>query len=197
MKTTQAWTWLVAAVLATGLNASYHDGGLPWAHQIVERVADNVEQGSTAVLALASGQPRQFLAEARQLMVRNETASCRLTTALARVQTRIARSETGFARFQAMSAREEAQLARIEANREMIEAQQEAQSARIEAQRARVKANVAAEMVRVRVRSASFVPVNVRVPVVCPRIRVNLPRPPMVRIPAPVIHLDTVSSGPV
>ena len=43
MKMTQAWGWLVAAVLAAGLNASYHDGGLQWAHQI----ADRVEQRST------------------------------------------------------------------------------------------------------------------------------------------------------
>ncbi len=52
MKTqmTQAWGWLTAGVLAAGLNASYHDGGLQWAHQ----VADRVEHGSAAVLALAS-----------------------------------------------------------------------------------------------------------------------------------------------
>src|ERR1039458_1924177 len=88
MKMTQAWGWLVAAVLAAGLNASYHNGGLEWAHQI----ADRVEQGSAAVLAQASGHAGQFLTEARLLTARTETASCPFATTLTQVQTRIARS---------------------------------------------------------------------------------------------------------
>jgi hypothetical protein len=58
---TQAWGWLAAGVLAAGLNASYHDGGLQWLHQAV----DQVEHGSAAVLALAGGHADLFLAEAR------------------------------------------------------------------------------------------------------------------------------------
>lgn len=64
---TQAWGWLVAAVLAAGLNASYHDGGLEWAH----RIAEGVEHSSNAVLALATGHADRFLAEAQMLGARD------------------------------------------------------------------------------------------------------------------------------
>ena len=61
MKTTQAWGWLAAGVLAAGLNAAYHDGGLEWAH----RIADRVQHGSAAVVALAGGRADQFVAAGR------------------------------------------------------------------------------------------------------------------------------------
>jgi hypothetical protein len=171
MKTNQAWGWLAAGVLAAGLNASYYDGGLQWVH----RIADRVGQNSAAVLAVASGRADQFLAEARMLTARNQTASCPFSTAMARVQSKIARSEAG---FEVMSAREEAQLARFEASR-----------ARIEAQTARI-----------RIPAAAFNPVAVRMTgaSVCPRVRVNVPRMPAVKIPPiPAIHIDAASAGPV
>ena len=184
MKMTQAWGWLTAGVLAAGMNASYHNGGLQWAHQVVDRVL----QGSAAVLALASGNADQLLSEARFVTVRDETASCPLSTTLARVQasiaqTRIARSQAG---FDIMSAREEAQLARLEANRERMEAQIEAQTAHL------------------RIASTAFAPVDFNAipsPVVCPRVRVNIPRLPRIKMPVmpvmPVIHIETRSAGPV
>jgi hypothetical protein len=180
MKMTQAWGWLVAAVLAAGLNASYHNGGLQWAHAI----ADRVEQGSTAVLAQASGHAGQFLTEARLLTARTETASCPFATTMTQVQTRITRSsETSVERFDVMSAREERQLARLEANR-----------ARMEAQLARQTAHI-------RIATAAFAPIAVKAmpaPVVCPRVRVNVPRMPMIKMPVvPVIHIETASAGPV
>ena len=184
---TQAWGWLGAAVLAAGLNASYHDGGLEWAHRIVDQVGYN----SAAVWALASGRADQFLAEAQMVSSREETASCRWATALARVQTRVARTDNEFARVQAMSAREEAQLARLEANR------------------ARFEAQVAAQTARIRIAATAFSPAgysvripdikipDVKIPAVCPRVRVNIPRAPMVRIPAPAVHIELPSAGPV
>ena len=171
MKTNQAWGWLAAGVLAAGLNASYYDGGLQWVH----RVADRVEHNATTVLAVASGRADQFLSEARLLTARNQTVSCPFSTAMARVQSKIARSEAG---FDVMSAREEAQLARLEASR-----------ARIEARTARI-----------RIPAAAFNPVVVRMTgaSVCPRVRVNVPRMPAVKMPQiPAIHIDTASAGPV
>src|ERR1035438_5810818 len=103
MKMTQAWGWLAAGVLAAGLNASYHQGGLEWAHQI----ADRFEHSSAAVLDLASGHADQFVSEARLLTDRDETSSCRLGTTLARVQSKIARSRRQLDNFEATSAREE------------------------------------------------------------------------------------------
>ena len=182
---TQAWGWLAAAVMAAGLNASYHDVGLEWAH----RVADQIGYNSAAVLALASGRADQFLTEARLVTSTEETASCRWSTALARVQTRVARTENGFARVQAMSAREEAQLARLEANRARIEAQVAAQTARI-----RIPAAALSPVVY------SFADVKmpeVKMPSVCPRVHVSIPRLPMVRVPAPVLHVETFGAGPV
>jgi hypothetical protein len=179
MKMTQAWGWLVAAVLAAGLNASYHNGGLEWAHQ----VADSVEQRSAAVLAQASVHADQFLAEARLLTARTETASCPLTTTLARVQTTIDRFETPVERFDVMTAREERQLARLEANR------------------ARIEAQVARQTAHLKIATAGFGPIAVKAipaPVVCPRIRVNIPQLPMMKMPVmPVVHIQTASAGPV
>jgi len=175
MKTqmTQAWAWLTAGVLAAGLNASYHDGGLQWAHQ----VADRVEHGSAAVLALASRRADQFLTEARLLTAHDETASCRWATTPARVQSKIDRSH---ARFDVMSARQEAQLAKLEANR------------------ARMEAQIAVQTAHLRIATANFAPVafkSIPAPVVCPRIRVRAPRVPMIQ--PPVIHIETASAGPV
>ena len=137
---TQAWGWLAAGVLAAGLNASYHQGGLQWAHLI----ADRAEHNTAAVLALASGRANQFLAEARLLTARDETASCPLT----RVQRMIVQSPTA---FEVISAREEGQLARFEANR------------------ARIETRIAARTAHIRI--AAFSPITVKevsAPVVCP-----------------------------
>ena len=179
MKTNQAWGWLAAAVLAAGLNASYHDGGLQWAHQI----ADRVEQHSEAVLARASGRADQFLGEARMLTVRNDSASCPWATAINRAESRIARSQRRFDGFEVMSAREEAQLAKLEANR------------------ARMEAQFAAHAANFRMAKAAFAPVTfkaMQVPGVCPRVRVNIPQQPMVEMPStPEIHVEMAGTGPV
>ena len=188
---TQAWGWLTAAVLAAGLNASYHDGGLEWAH----RIADQVEHSSAAVLALADGRADQFLTEARILTARNETASCRWTTAVAQVQTRIARAENGFAHAENGLADAENGFADVEA----MSGEQEAQLARLEANRARIEAQVAAHAARIHVAATALNPEMMKaleVPVICPRVRVHIPRVPMIRIPAPEVHVET-GTGPV
>lgn len=175
MKTTQAWGWLTAGVLALGLNGFYQDGGVQWAHQMVDRVAYRSE----AVLALASGRADQFLSEARLVAGQNETRSCQLGTAMARLQTRMARGQAGFARVEAMTAREEAAMARLEASRARMEAQVE------------------------RIRFMPAVVSSPSVRVVCPRVRVNIPRIqipqvdiPQVKVISPVVNVG-VGSGPV
>src|SRR5450755_3883847 len=187
MKMTQAWGWLIAGVLAAGLNASYHNGGLQWAHQ----VADRFEAGSGAVMALASGRADQFLAEARLLTVQDQStqdrprqeqsASCRFATTrfatnMARVQSKIDRSQAAFDRMGALSER---------------------QQARLEAQRDRMEARITAQMAHLRITTADFAPVALRAmpsPVVCPRVRVSVPRLPRIEIPAvPDIHIDIAS----
>jgi hypothetical protein len=173
MKTTQAWGWLTAGVLALGLNGFYHDGGSELAHRLVGRVVYR----SAAVVALASGRVDQFLEHAKMVVARDEAQSCPLGTVMARIQAGVARTDTGLARFDAMSAREQAQLARLEANR-----------ARIEALAARSE-------------FATFVePMNFNTPkvsVICPRVRVNIPRMPMIKMQAPVVHVRTMGTGPV
>jgi hypothetical protein len=176
---TQAWGWLIAGVLAAGLNASYHDGGLQWAHEI----ADRVEQGSAAVAALASGNAERFMAEAQLVAAKNETASCRLSTALTRAQSQLARSESRFSRFNNLTAQQDAQLAWLDANSDRTEAQ--------------IQAQVDAHISRIRIPVVNFRPVVVRVPEVpaCPRIRlnnirVNIPRTPAVHGSVPQIDVD-------
>lgn len=172
---TQALGWLAAAVVAAGFNASYHQGGMQWAH----RVADRVMYKSEAVIALATGHADQFAAEAQVVEAQNEVSSCRLQAAVARVQSRIERSQARFDRF------DDAVLAR-----------EQAQAARIDAQRARVEARMA----RIRIPAVAFSSVAIPAPRVdvCPRIRMNLPRIPAIPVPpVPAIHLDVPGAGPV
>jgi hypothetical protein len=173
MKTTQAWGWLAAGVLALGLNGFYQDGGAERLHRNVDGVIARIADRSGAVMALASGRADWFMAKASLLAARDETASCRLASTLARFQTKFAATQTGMAHFEAMSARQEAALARVEANR-----------ARIEAQVARGR----------------FSPVAfdaAKIPVICPRVRVNIPRMPVVKIPAPVVNFGSSGGGPI
>jgi hypothetical protein len=175
MKTTQAWTWLAAGVMALGLNGFYQDGGAAWAHRAVDGIVAPIASRSEAVLALATGRADWFFAKANLGAARSETASCKLATAVERVQARMVRSRSGVAHFQAMSARQEAALARLDANR-----------ARIQAQVARIR----------------IAPVAFSIPVVsCPQVRMDLPRVnvPKLRmaIPAPVVRVDVLGAGPV
>jgi len=178
----QAWGWLVAAVVAAGLNASYYDGAFRWAHKI----ADRVEHSSNAVIGLATGRVDEFVSEARILAAGEPFSTCPLTDALAqvqnriagRVQARIAKSDAEFARVEVMSNREQAQLVRLEANRARIEAQ----------------------VARIRIPAVAFNSVVVpssRISV-CPRVRVNVPRLPVVKVPAvPMVHVEIPGAGPV
>jgi len=171
---TQAWGWLATAVLAAGLNASYHDGGFPWAHRIVGRVGHS----TSAVLALATGRADQFLAEASTIAAHRQSSSCPLEAAAAEMQAALAPAEAHFAQFEQMTARQEAQLAKIEAKRARIEAR----------------------LIRIRIPAVALSRIEVPTPKVsvCPRMRGNVPRMPMIKVPAaPVIHIDTGNLGPV
>lgn len=174
---TQAMGWLIAGVLAAGLNASYHDGGLEWAHQVADRVGSE----SASVVEMASGRANEFLTEARLASPSAETPSCPLSTTLARVQAKIDRSQAGFDRLVAISDREQAQFAIVEANRARIEA----------------------DLANIRIPDAAFRTVVVNDRVICPRIRVNVPRMPMIKLPVikvpatPEIRIESPGSGPV
>lgn len=192
---TQSWGWLAAAVLAAGLNSSYHDGGLQWAHEI----ADRVQHNSNAVLALATGRADRFLAEARMLNVDRTADSavdvdtdqavevadagnshCPFSMAMAKVQRTFDRSQAEIDHFQAMSDRNQARIARLQAKRVRIENE------------VRTKLN------RVHFQTAAFNSVNVEVPEVrCPRVRVNIPRVPRVNVQAPDVHVEFSGPGPV
>jgi len=156
MKSTQAWGWLVAGVLALGLNGIYHDGGAEWAARNLKRALGPILSRSGAVLALASGRADWLLGKADVAAAREKTASCRFATTVARFQTKVARTQTAFARF------------------EVVSAQHEAQIGRLEAERARIESQVA------RVRAVPAVFNTVQIPSVCQRVRVSVP----VRIPA-------------
>jgi hypothetical protein len=161
MKSKQGWGWLVAGVIALGLNGIYHDGGASWARRAIAPVIDRIEEQAGPVLAMAAGQADWFMAKTQAVRASEETASGRVATAVA--HTSLQKSEVARARAKAridvMSAREEAAMARIEANRARIEAR----------------------MDRVRFEPAVFNPV------VCPRVRVSVPR---VQISTPMVHVD-------
>jgi hypothetical protein len=159
----KAYGWLAAAVLAAGLNASYHDGGLQWAHQVV----DEVGHSSAAVLALAAGHADQFLAEARlvsnqiaanenasdriastrmaakrtaesrMVAERDETHSCPWARAMARLRSKTTRTESNSARVEAMADRERA---KEQVDLDLLQASQERMQARIVAESDRIRA---------------------------------------------------------
>jgi len=168
---TQAWGWLAAAVLAAGLNSSYHNGGLQWAHEVVDRVQHN----SSAVLALATGRADRFLTEARIVRAQGQS-KCPLAEALAESKNSFEQQqEWQLERVQAISDRQQAQLARFEQNRARIEARLQARLARVQ-----------------------FNPVAVQVPKIdCPRVRVNIPRMPRIEVPSPTMHFNYSRPGPV
>jgi hypothetical protein len=176
MKTTQAWGWLAAGVLALGLNGFYQDEGAAWAHRIVEGAIGQVAERSGALVDLASERVDRFVESAHLVAAQDETASCRLAAAMARFQGKIAPTQSGMGHFEAMSARQEAALARVEA------------------ERARLEARVA----RVRMTTVAFNTLEIPA-VACTRVRVNVPHvrvPRVPMIPAPVVQVET-SGGPI
>ena len=171
---TQAWGWLAAAVMAAGLNASYHDGGLRWAHEI----ANQVKHNTGAVLALATGRADQFLTEASFVAASKQSSPCHLAAALAEARAVAIPTQVQLQQFEIMSAGEQAKLAKLET------------------ERARIEARVAQLLIP----AMAFSPVVVQAPLrsVCPRVRVNMPRIPAVRMPAlPVVHNENTAFGSV
>jgi hypothetical protein len=179
MKTAQGWGWLAAGVLALGLNGVYQDGGAAWVHRVVDCVVERVAGQTRAVADLASERFGRLAGTVNLAAAKGETTSCRLTAAMARLQGKMEQAQAGFAHVEAMSARQEAALARVEANRARIES----------------------HLAHLRMIPAAFN--SMEIPVVdCPRVRVNIPRVnvpelPMVRIPAPVVHVEMPGAGPV
>lgn len=177
---TQAWGWLAAGVLALGLNGIYQDGGAAWLHRNFDQAIAQVANRSESVLALATGRADWFLAKTNRAAQRNEMTSCRVANAVARAQTKLARVQSkvawaqgGMADFEAMSARHEAALAQLEANRAQMEAQLE----------------------QVRFSPVAFDGEKIRT--ICPRVRVHVSRMPRINMPAPEVHVETMSPEPI
>jgi len=162
MKSTQAWGWLTAGVLALGLNGIYQDGGAAWAHRAVDQVVGKIAERTGPVLALASGDADAFLAETKAIAT-DEIMPSHLGPMVARLESRASGMQSGYTRIQAAAARQEAQFAR-----------QEAEMARLEANRARIEAR----MVSLHLPD---VKVDVKIPAICPRVRVNVPQVSVVR----------------
>jgi len=191
MKSTQAWGWLAAGVLAAGLNAAYHDGGLAWAH----RIADRAQRVSGAVVALASGHADRFLAEAKTLSIRNDDdATAFSDTMVATADQEMARAEAAYARA---AARGQAHCARMQAEHARMEARMAAQRAlgRIPA----VQVQMALRSVQIPEIPAMSVP---RIEIQrmkwgqnCSRVHISLPSLPKISIPAAPAMNVSWSSG--
>jgi hypothetical protein len=181
---THALGWLATAVVAAGLNASYHEGGLGWAHQI----ADQVGYRTSAVMALATGHAERFAAEVRVRGGQQEASRCPFETVLTRTENRIAHSQAHFERLndrfnERVNDRLQASIAAHEA---LEQAQIEKQAARIEAQRDRIEAHIAKLHIAAAAVEAPMPKIDL-----CPRVRVSVPRLPAIRLPEmPSLHLD-------
>ena len=169
----QAFGWLAAGVLAAGLNASYHNGGLEWAH----RIADKVSYDTNAVLALATGNADRLYSQARMARVGEESSPCRLSLAMARVQNAIPRSSAAFAQFDRFSDR-----------------QKFSSTACRRAAPGWKQGSYAFNLPEIAV-----TPVVVNVPDVhvCPRVRVNVPRVSVKAPEVPEIHIEMPSADPI
>jgi len=199
----KAFGWLAAGVLAAGLNSSYHNGGLEWAH----RIADRVDSNASAVLALATGNADRFYNEARLSEVRvarvgeENSSPCRLSLAMARVQHALPLAQVAFAQSEQLTDREQAQLDRLAARRARMQAQlAEIQVPEIEVPEVQIP-EIRVPAIRIpaiHIPAVRVQPVVVRVPNVhvCPRVRVNIPD---VKVPAiPAVHVDLGDdAGPV
>ncbi|HET9406151.1 MAG TPA: hypothetical protein VFO39_02835 [Candidatus Sulfotelmatobacter sp.] len=97
MKSTSAWAWLTAGVMALGLNGIYQDGGAQWLHEWIGTATDR----AAAVVDLASGRADQFFVEARNVSEQSEASSCRVSAAVARIRA-AARSQARCPRTQAV-----------------------------------------------------------------------------------------------
>jgi hypothetical protein len=188
MKTTQAWGWLAAGVVALGLNGFYHDGGAEW----MRRMADQVAHSSAVVLALASGRAGTFLTEAQLLTMHDETRSLPSaplpkatvrpwTRTMARLQTGAAKAQADFARFEVISARHQARLMKLKRGKACMEAESASRAARSRARD-----------VTVDFEPASF---DSATRSWCPRIHLRIPEPREVHVQVPETHVETVSLG--
>jgi hypothetical protein len=137
---------------------------------------DQVKHNTNAVMALATGRGDEFLAEANFASPRPQASPCPLAV-LAEARAMVLPNDLELQRVEVISAREQAQLARIEARRARIEA----------------------KLARVHIPAMAFNPVVVQAPkVVCPRVRVHMPRIPTVKMPAlPVVHVQNAGFGSV
>jgi len=107
---------------------------------------------------------------ADEFLVQTQQVAARDETASCRMATAMARVQTSFAHSQAG-------LARIEANR------------------ARMEGMLAAKQVRLQTVTETFRQIKLEPVQACPRVRVNIPSPPAVRVP--VIHVEMAGAGPV
>jgi hypothetical protein len=82
-----------------------------------------------------------------------------------------------------------------------MSARKEAQWARLEANRVRMEAQFTARTIRLGMTPAAFTRVSLKGmpdPVVCPRVRVNIPRVPMMKMPiAREIQVDVANGDPI
>ena len=173
MKTTQAWGWLIAGVVALGLNGIYQDGGAAWVNRAAGRVMNRVEERVAPVLAMATGRAGWFLARTNTVLAQQETSACRRATAAARAQRAFVRSD--FGRFENYSARQEQAAAHLEERRALMEAQM-------------------AEM--------RFEPTVFEKTWSCPRVRVSVPQinVPQIYIPQVQVHVPSIDvnvGGPI
>lgn len=211
MKHNQAWGWLMAAVMAAGLNASYHNGDMQWLH----RVAEDVGHSTGAVLALASGRADRFLADARFLTAGQHSTPCPLSLQLAEVREEIpaylakaqstidaisVQRDVTSARAEVRNViRNDESLAKLEAQRDRMQAQRDRMQAEIEVRAARLE--VAANFDRAAFRDISEnfspVPAVMLKRLACPRernrMRINLQIP---KVGVPEIRFDAAGAEP-
>jgi hypothetical protein len=119
MRSDKAWYWLVAGVVALGLNGAYQDGQLGWAHVVADR--------ATAAVERATMRGHQFLAMAEVMLGRNTDtfgdSFGQAATALERVQNKIVCDRVARAQRHIAMAHVRQQLAQAKVQQKLAMAQ--------------------------------------------------------------------------
>ena len=111
MKSEKGWYWLVAGVLALGLNGAYQDGQLGWVHCLADR--------ATAAIQQASAHSLHILTMAEWMLGRAPETAGRTEAALQQFQNKMVAQRVAQAERQIAMAQARQQIAQAHLQRKM------------------------------------------------------------------------------
>ena len=183
----QTWGWLATGVLAFAMNSLYHNAGAEMVHRIMGRATTRAE----AVLDLVSAQSDRMMEGAESLAAKVEVASCRLKSAVATLKGTLTEQQRQPESLAMLAMPLNGQVLEMQVDRTQLEAK----LAKLETTKLKLAKIDLNRLQSLRVRNAA------RVHGICPGLllpteHVRVVRAPIMRIPAPIVHVN-IGPGPV